>query len=71
MALFKKKTLTAEERAAKKIAFAERIGHAPIWTGNNGNTADAVYAIPGRNIVVGARVDLAKKVPEVAEPLWP
>lgn len=67
----KKKILTAEELAAKKIQFAKRIGHAPIWTANYGNTADVVYAIPGRNIVVGARVDLAKKVPEVAEPLWP
>jgi hypothetical protein len=71
MSIFKKKTLTAEERAAKKIAFEKRVGHKPIWTAHNGNTAEAIYAIPGRNIVVGVRVDLAKKVPEVAEPLWP
>lgn len=66
-----KKKLTAEELAAKKNQFAERVGHAPIWTANNGNTADAVYAIPGRNVIIGCRVDLGKTVPEVAEPLWP
>lgn len=66
-----KKKLSAEELAAKKKQFGKRVGHAPIWTAHNGNTAEAVYAIPGRNVIIGVRVDLGKAVPEVCEPLWP
>lgn len=66
-----KKKLSAEELAAKKRQFEERIGHRAFWPEHNGNTATAVYAIPGRNVVVGCKVDLGKSVPEVAEPLWP
>lgn len=66
-----KKNLTAEELAARKIQFAKRVGHKPFWSEQNGNIATAVYAIPGRNVIIGCRVDLGKTVPEVAEPLWP
>lgn len=66
-----KKQLTADELAAKKLQFAEMIGHMPIWGRNVGNTADATYAIPGRNIVIGVTVDLGRDIPEVVEARFP